>query len=165
MRYRSLLILALGVCCLGMGEKKLPLSIRFYSLTSPNDSDSFSTQVTLLNGRQGTVDDIAEISERDVVAIFPYTAADGSGGCSFQLDPHGTIALDSLSSAKRGSLLIETIDGRQIADILIDRRITDGIVTIPSGLTTDEMKDLLKHYPIIGGKGKKKKNDGYSSGF
>jgi hypothetical protein len=166
MRARFVLILALGVCCLGMGEKKLPVSVRFYTQTSSNDSDSFATAVTLLNGQQTTVDDIAAISEHDIVAIFPFAAQDGSGGCSFQLDDHGTIGLDSLSSAKRGTLLIATIDGRQLADLLIDKRITDGVVTIPAGINTDEMKELLKKYPVIGGKKKLKRNkDGYSSGF
>jgi len=165
MRYRFLLILALGLCCLGMGQNKLPLSVRFYTQTSSNDSDSFSTAVTLLNGQRTTVDDIAAISERDIVAIYPYPVADGSGGCAFKLDDHGTIALDSLSSAKRGTFLIETINGRQIADILIDKRVSDGIVTIPAGINTDEMKDLLKKFPVIGGKKHVKKKDVYSAGF
>jgi hypothetical protein len=166
MRHRFLVILALGVCCLGMGEKKLPVSVRFYTQTSANDTDSFSTAVTLLNGKQTTVDDIAAISERDIVAIYPFPVADGSGGCAFQLDDHGTIGLDSLSSAKRGTILIATIDGRQIADIMIDKRVSDGIVTIPGGITTDEMKELLKKYPVLGGKKKAKRNkDGYSAGF
>jgi hypothetical protein len=165
MRYRFLLILALGLCCLGMGQPKLPLSVRFYTQTSSNDSDSFSTAVTLLNGQRTTVDDIAAISERDIVAIYPYPVADGSGGCAFKLDDHGTISLDSLSSAKRGTFLIATINGRQIADILIDKRVSDGIVTIPAGINTDEMKDLLKKFPVIGGKKASKKKDVYSSGF
>ena len=166
MRHRFLPVLALGLCCLGMmGPKKLPLSVRFYIQTSPNDSDSFSTAVTLLNGQQTTVDDIAAISERDIVSILPFAAADGSGGCGFFLDDHGTIALDSLSSAKRGTLLIATIDGVQLADILIDRRITDGFVQIPAGITTDQMKELLKKFPVSGGRKKPKKKDVYSAGF
>jgi hypothetical protein len=165
MRHRFLLILLLGVCCLGMGEKKLPISVRFYTQTSPNDSDSFATPVTLLNGTRCAVDDIAVISEHDIVAIYPFTAPDGSGGCAFKLDDHGTIGLDSLSSAKRGTLLIATIDGRQLADIMIDQRVSDGVVTIPNGITTDEMKALLKKYPILGGTKKVKKKDVYSAGM
>jgi hypothetical protein len=166
MRYRYIPLLLLGLCCLGMGQNKLPLSVRFYTQTSSNDTDSFSTAVTLLNGQRTTVDDIAAISERDVVAIYPFTAADGSGGCALKLDDHGTIALDSLSSAKRGTTLIATIDGTQVADILIDKRVSDGILTIPTGITVDQMKEMLKHYPVLGGKKKIKKNkDGYSQGF
>jgi len=164
MRPRFLLILLLGACCMGMGQKKLPLSVRFYVQTSPNDSDSFAVPVTMLNGQRTAIDEIAVISEHDVIAIYPFTAQDGSGGCAFKLDDHGTISLDSLSSAKRGTLLIATIDGQQLADIMIDQRVSDGVVTIPSGITTDQMKELLKRYPILGGK-KVKKKDGYSAGL
>jgi hypothetical protein len=122
-------------------------------------------QVTLLNGQQTYVDEIAAISEQDIIGIYPFAVADGTGGCSFKLDDHGTIGLDTLSMAKRGTLLIATINGRQVADILIDKRVSDGIVTIPGGITTDEMKDMLKKFALIGGKKKAKKSDGYSAGF
>jgi hypothetical protein len=148
-----------------MGQKKPTLSVRFYTQTSQSDSDSFSSPVTLLNGRQTFIDQIAAISEHDIVAIYPFPAADGSGGCAIKLDDHGTIGLDTLSVAKRGTLLIATIDGTQVSDILIDQRVSDGIVTIPNGITTDMMKELLKKYPVLGGKKKMKKKDGYSAGF
>jgi hypothetical protein len=167
MRRALPLILLLGLCCLGMGRKELPLSIRFYLQTTQGDTDSFAAPVTLLNGQQTYVDQIAAISERDILAIYPFPVADGSGGCAFRLDDHGTMSLDSLSNDKRGTLLIATINGRQVADILIDRRVSDGIVTIPSGITTDEMKLILKRFPVIGGKKaeKKKKKDVYSVGL
>jgi len=165
MRPRFLIILALGLCCLGIGQKKLGLAVRFYTQTSANDSDSFAVAVTLLNGQRAAVDDVAAISEHDIVSIFPFTAADGTGGCALKLDDHGTIGLDTLSMSKRGTLLIATIDGRQVADILIDQRVSDGIVTIPSGITVDEMKELLKKFPVIGGKKQPKKKDVYSVGL
>lgn len=167
MRYRLLIILLLGLCCLGFGRKSLPLSIRFYTQTLKGDSDSFSAPVTLLNGQQVYIDQIANISERDIFAIYPFTAADGSGGCAFQLDDHGTMSLDSLSNEKRGTLLIAVINAHQVSDIVIDKRITDGVVTIPNGITTDEMKVILKRFPIIGGKKavKKSKKDIYSVGL
>jgi hypothetical protein len=166
MRHRILPILLLGLCCLGMGKKKQDLSIRFYTQASKDDSGSFSVPVTLLNGQQTYLDEIAAISEHDIIAIYPFPMPDGSGGCSFDLDDHGTIALDTLSIAKKGTLLVAAVDGRQVADILIDQRVSTGIVTIPSGLNTDEMKELLKKYPVLGGGGKKKiKKDPYGSGM
>jgi len=167
MRYRLLPILLLGLCCMGIGRKKLDLSVRFYTQAAQSDSESFAVPVTLLNGQQTYVDVIAAISEHDIVAIYPFPVADGSGGCSFKLDDHGTIALDTLSMQKRGTILIGTINGRQISDVLIDQRVADGIVTIPNGINTDEMKALLKKYPVLGGGGKKqvKKKDVYSVGL
>jgi len=167
MRYRLLPVLLLALCCLGMGKKKLDLSVRFYTQAAKIDSESFAVPVTLLNGTQTYVDVISAISEHDIVAIYPFPVADGSGGCAFKLDDHGTISLDTLSVAKKGTLLIATINGRQVSDILIDQRVSDGIVTIPNGITTDEMKQLLKRYPVLGGGGKKKmkKKDVYSVGL
>jgi hypothetical protein len=167
MRHRFLVILLLGLCCLGMGRKTLPLSIRFYTQTAQGDTDSFSAPVTLLNGQQTYIDQIAGISERDIVAIYPFPVADGSGGCAYKLDDHGTMSLDSLSVAKKGTLLIATVNGRQVSDILIDQRVTDGVVTIPSGINTDEMKMILKRYPVLGGRKaeKKRKKDVYSTGM
>jgi len=34
--------------------------------------------------------------------------------------------------AKKGTLLIASINGRQVADITIDQRVSDGVVTIPA---------------------------------
>ena len=168
MRQRFLILpLLLGLCCLGMGKKHEPFNIRFYTEAAQGDTDSFSEPLELLNGQQVYLDEIANISERDIVAVYPYPVDDGSGGCAFKLDDHGTDSLDSLSNEKRGSLLIATISGRQVADILIDQRVTDGIVTIPNGITTDEMKIILKKFPIMGSKkaAKKQKKNVFSVGL
>ncbi len=157
MRRPFLLILLLGLCCLGMGKKKEELAIRFYTETSPNDSGAFAIRVMLLNGRQTYLDQVAAISEHDIAVIYPFPAQDGSAGCAFKLNPRGTIALDSLSAAKRGTILVAAIDGRQVVDILIDQRVTDGILTIPNGITMDEIKEMIKEFPVIGAKTKPKK--------
>ncbi len=152
MRRRFLLILLLGLCCLGMGKKKPELSVRFYTETSQNDTGAFAAAVTLLNGRQTYLDQVAAISEHDIAGIYPFPSQDGSAGCSFKLDARGTIALDTLSLTKKGTLLVAVIDGRQVVDILIDQRISDGIVTIANGITLDEIKQMEKQFPIIGRK-------------
>ncbi len=157
MRPRFFLILALGFCCLGMGRKKPELDIRFYTETSENDSGAFATRVMLLNGRQAYLDQIAAISESDIAAIYPFPAPDGSAGCAFKLDTRGTIGLDTLSASKKGTLLVAAIDGRQVVDILIDRRVSDGILTIPNGITIDELRQMEARYPVIGGKNTLKK--------
>jgi hypothetical protein len=167
MRIRTLLVVLLGLCCMGMGKKTPPLTIRFYTQTQKGDTESFSAPVKLLNGQDTYVDQVAAISERDIAGIYPYPVADGSGACAFQLDDHGTIALDTLSVAKRGTLLIAAIDGRQVADILIDKRVSTGVITIPGGISVDEMKLILKRFPAIGSRKaeKKKKKDIYSIGL
>lgn len=152
MRHRSLLVLALGVCCLGMARKPAVVTIRFYTQTMQQDSQAFSAPLTLLNGRQTYVEEIAAISEHDIVGIYPFAAGDGSAGCAFKLDDHGTIALETLSVARKGTILIAAVNGRQVADILIDQRVPDGIVTIPNGINGDELKVMLNQFPMLGGK-------------
>jgi len=167
MRQWFLLIVLLGLCCLGMGKKEPALNIRFYTQTVKGDTDSFSVPVALLNGQKIYIDQVANISERDIVAVYPFAVPDGSGGCALKLDDHGTMALDSLSVEKKGTILVAAVNGRQVADIVIDQRVADGVVTIPAGLNTDDMKQILKKYPVLGGKKakKKEKKDVYSQGL
>src|SRR5580658_4369539 len=169
MRHRFFLLpVLLGLLCLGMAKPQPGrITIRFYTQTNPSDTDSFAVPVTLLNGQQVYLDQIANISERDVVAVYPFPQPDNTAGCSFYLNESGAMQLDGLSVAKKGTVLAAYINNRQVADIYIDQRVTDGIVTIPAGITTDEMKDILKRYPIAGGGGKKrpKKKDIFSTGL
>jgi hypothetical protein len=154
MRRRFFLILLLGLCCMGMGKKKPELDIRFYTETSQSDTGAFAAEVTLLTGRRTYLDQVAAISEHDIAGIYPFPAQDGSAGCSFKLDARGTIALDTLSVAKRGTYLVAVIDGRQVVDIMIDQRVSDGIVTIANGITLDEVKQMEKQFSVIGTKKK-----------
>ena len=53
----------------------------------------------------------------------------------FQLDEHGRVALDSLSIERRGSSLFVFINGRLITELEIDKRVADGKIYVPFGLT------------------------------
>jgi len=61
------------------------------------------------------------ISEHDVVAFYPYAAANGTYGVLFQLDDHGRIALDALSIERRGSLLFVFINGRPLTELAMEQ--------------------------------------------
>jgi hypothetical protein len=169
MRHRIFLLpVLLGLLCLGMAKSQPnEIRIRFYTETNPADTTSFAVPVTLLNGRQVYLDEIANISERDIVAVYPFAMPDNTGGCSFYLNESGTMRLDSLSVEKKGTILAAFVNNQQVADIYVDQRVSDGIVTIPNGITTDEMKIILKRFPIAGANGKKslKKKDVYSTGL
>ncbi|PYL18200.1 MAG: hypothetical protein DME30_04075 [Verrucomicrobia bacterium] len=90
------------------------------------------------------------LSERDVVAFYPYPAADGNYGALFQLDDHGRLALDALSIERRGSLLFILINGRPITELQIDRRVSDGRIYIASGLTKADIELMKKDWRLIG---------------
>ncbi len=76
-------------------------------------------------------------------------AADGSMRCVFKLDPGGTQKLDSVSVEKRGTSLVAVVNGRQVTDMLIDQRVSDGIIMIPGGLSDPDIRSLVKKFPVM----------------
>lgn len=93
---------------------------------------------------------MARLSERDVVAFYPYSAGNGNYGALFQLDEHGRLALDALSIERRGSLLFVLINGRPVTELQVDRRVSDGQIYIASGLTKSDIELMKKDWRLIG---------------
>ena len=96
------------------------------------------------------IEKIARISEHDVIAFYPYAAASGTYGALFQLDEHGRIALDALSIERKGSLLFVFINGRPITELEIDKRVSDGKIYVPSGITSADVDLMKKDWRLIG---------------
>ena len=121
-----------------------------------NDGSVFATPVTTpISGKNVFIEKIPTISEHDVSAFRPYTAADGTSGVLLQLDDHGRLALDTLSVERRGSTLLVFINGRIVTELFIDRRVSDGQIFIPSGLTAADIASMQKTWPEIGAKKRK----------
>jgi hypothetical protein len=97
-----------------------------------------------------TIEKVPTISERDVVAFHPYPRSDGSYGVLLQLDDHGTLALDTLSIERRGTFLFILVNGRPIKELQIDRRVSDGKIYLPSGLTAADIELMRKDWRLIG---------------
>jgi len=97
---------------------------------------------------------MARITEQEVVAFYPYQVGKDNFGALFQLDEHGRIALDTLSIERRGSLLFVLINGRPITELQIDKRVSDGQVYVPSGLTKADIDLMKKDWRLIGQKKK-----------
>lgn len=157
MRFFRLLLplLALGLIA---GTSKPKLSIRFHLEANPNSGSSFTMQTVLPNSNRPVyLSKVCEISEKDVVAIFPFPADDGTQGCALKLDNHGRIALDLLSEQNHGATLVGFVNARLVTAMLIDRKVGDGIITIPRGLVPTEIEMMRKEYPTLGETGKKKK--------
>jgi hypothetical protein len=124
---------------------------RVHVEANPNDTPAFAASVPArFSGEQVSIEKVPTLTERDVVAFYPYSAPDGSYGALFQLDQHGTLVLDTLSIEYRGKLLFVFIDGRPITELFIDRRVSDGKIYIPSGLTKADIKLMKKDWPLIG---------------
>ena len=126
-------------------------SLRVHTEANAADGTVFAATVrSKFSGKPVTIEKTPSISERDVSAFYPYAAEDGSYGALFELDDHGRIVLDTLSVEKRGGLLFVFVNGRQVTEFQVDRRVSDGKIYIPSGLTAADIALMKKKWRLIG---------------
>src|SRR5438128_2820006 len=124
---------------------------RVHAEANPNDTAAFATSVRAqFSGKNVAIEKMPRLSEGDVVAFYPYSAAGGSYGALFQLDERGRLALEALSIERRGSLLFIFINGRSITELEIDRRVSDGRIYVASGLTAADIDSMKKDWRLIG---------------
>ena len=122
---------------------------RIHAEANPQDTEVFSTAVKAkLSGKDVAIEKIPRISENDVVSFLPYPVSQGNYGALFQLDEHGRLALDTLSIERNGGLLFVLINGRAITELRIDKRVSDGQIYIPSGLTEADIKLMKKSWHL-----------------
>ena len=102
------------------------------------------------SGKAIAIQKLPWITEHDVTAFSPYPAQNGTFGALFQLDDHGRVVLDTLSVERRGGYLFVFINGRMITGLQIDKRVTDGKIYIPTGLTAADIELMKKQWRLIG---------------
>jgi len=133
-------------------KKKDAMTVRIHGEASPEDGDKFSVPVDLLDGRKSSLSIMPLLSEHDIKSVYPFKAPDGTGGAYLRLDGHGSNLLTQYSIEKMGrhSVLAVMINGRQVADLMVDAPVRDGIFVIPSGMTMAEEAHLVNAFPIMG---------------
>ena len=161
MRIASLFLISLAIGCLGLA-KKPNITVRFHIEANERDGQPFAMPVKFHNPpRDGFMTQIPAISERNITGIFPFPAADGTFGCAFKLDNFGRTALETMSLSNRGASVIAFVATKsgthQVIDMVVDKVIRDGIISIPSGLTQLEIEALEKEYKGMGQFGNKRK--------
>ncbi len=129
-------------------------TFRVHVGANKNDGAVFAQPFRSVNGKSVFIEKTAWLSERDVKSFYPYHAADGSYGALLQLDDHGRTVLDTLSVERRGTTLFVFVDGRPLTELQVDRRVSDGKIYLPSGLTQADIKLMAKDWKIIGRKKK-----------
>jgi hypothetical protein len=128
---------------------------RVHAEANAQDTEVFATAVrAVVSGKQVAIQKGASINENDVVAFSAYQVGDGNFGALIQLDDHGRITLDSLSVEHRGGYLFIFMNGRAITELQIDKRVSDGKIYIPSGLTAADVQSMKKDWRLIGPKSK-----------
>jgi hypothetical protein len=126
-------------------------TFRVHAQANPQDTDAFSMSARARSsGKDVAIQKLPWITERDVVGFAPYQAQDGTYGALFQLDDHGRVVLDTLSVERRGGFLFVFINGRLITELQIDKRVSDGKIYIPSGLTAADIEVMKKDWRLIG---------------
>ena len=148
------LLLALGPCAqAGASSKKKDVcTIRIHGEGSTEDGEKFTVHHTLLSGRDAYLSIMPLLSEHEVKVIYPFRAADGSGGIKLFLDAHGANLLTEYSIERMGrdSVLAVFVNGREVIDLLVDAPVRDGVFVIPYGLTMTEEAELVNAFPIAG---------------
>ena len=86
------------------------------------------------SGKDVAIQKTPWITEHDVMAFAPYPARDGTFGALFQLDDHGRTVLDTLS----------------VTELRIDKRVSDGKIYVPSGLTAADVELMKKQWRLLG---------------
>jgi hypothetical protein len=121
-----------------------------HAQANPRDTDIFATSIReQLSGKDVAIEKMPWISERDVIAFSPYPARDGTYGALLQLDDHGRVVLDTLSVERRGSFLFVFVNGRAITELEIDKRVSDGKIFIPAGLTAADIESMKRDWVLI----------------
>jgi hypothetical protein len=148
---RLLPILLLPLLAFGAEQKPPTISIRLHAEGNPREGEPFVVPVTLINPpKQTVVRKVPIITERDIVAFYPFAAVDGTFGCYFKLDASGTNRLLQHSIEHRDTLVVAMVNGRVASAMMVGQKISDGIMPFPSGLLPREIIELQARYPIIG---------------
>jgi hypothetical protein len=153
---RSLLIAAFFFpVAMGAAAGPRHCTFRVHITGNADDTAVFAQPIRSLSGRDVFIDKTPWLSERDVKAFCPYRAADGSYAALLQLDDHGRTILDTLSVEHRGSFLFVFVNGRPLTELQVDRRVSDGTVYLPSGLTEADIRLMNKDLKLLGRQKKK----------
>ncbi len=127
------------------------VSIRVFGEVKGTDSDRFATPITLQNPpKKMFISKVPVMTDKDIVAFYPFAAADGTIGCYFQLDAQGTHKLMQHTIEYRDTMVVAFVNAREAAAMMVGKKITDGILTIPSGFTPEEVVIMQTKYPIMG---------------
>ena len=141
MKILGAIVLCLLWAPVGGFAKQRHCTFRVHAQANPRDTEVFSTSVH------------AQVSGKEIAiekAFSAYPAPDGTYGALIQLDEHGRVVLDTLSIERRSSFLFVFIDGRFITELQIDKRVSDGKIYIPSGLTAADIDLMKKDWRLIG---------------
>ena len=147
MRTLCVFVFCLAFALTDAPAKQRHCTFRVHAQANPRDTDVFSMPARATSsGKDVAIQKLAWITEHDVMGFSPYQAQNGTFGALFQLDDHGRVVLDTLSVERRGGFLFIFINGRMITELQIDKRVSDGKIYVPSGLTAADVELMKKQW-------------------
>jgi hypothetical protein len=151
MRTFCVFVFCLAFALVDAAAKQRHCTFRVHAQANAQDTDVFSMPARATSsGKDVAIQKLAWITEHDVTGFSPYQAQDGTFGALFQLDDHGRVVLDTLSVERRGGFLFVFINGRMITELQIDKRVSDGKIYVPSGLTAADVELMKKQWRLLG---------------
>lgn len=147
-------LLAAGLAFAG-GDKGKPANVSFHMETEGTDNPKMIFPHEMM-GKQRFFRRIPEISSKDFVAFSPFPAEDqASYGAVFQLKDNARRRLAAVTSVNQGRWLACQAFGRIVDAVLIDAPVEDGVVVVWKNLTLEEIRQIDKTLPRIGGERKR----------
>ena len=151
---RTLALAAAALAFLTGAAKGPDMSVRFHAEAAERDSDRFAMPIQMkYPPRTAYIEKVPIVSERNIRGVYPFQAANGTWGCLFKLDEGGTMSLSLTTTDRRGSSLVAFVGTKkashQVIDMLIDKPVNDGMITIQQGLTDGEVAMLKKEFKQI----------------
>jgi hypothetical protein len=145
------LVLALSLPLAARAAKGPDITVRLNAEGNPKEGETFTAPITLTNPPKEIVVQIVPIiTEKDIVAIYPFTNGDGSIGSYLKLDANGQNKLEQYTASQRDTLAVAFINGRVGCAMMVDKKITDGILLIASGFQPREIAVLQTKFPTMG---------------
>jgi hypothetical protein len=151
MKTLCIFVFCVAFALIDAAAKERHCTFRVHAQANPQDTDVFSISARAASsGKEVAIEKLPWITEHDVRAFSPYPAQNGTFGALFQLDDHGRTVLDTLSVERRGGFLFVLINGRMVTELLIDKRVSDGKIYVPSGLTAADVELMKKQWRVAG---------------
>lgn len=139
------------------GAKKPVIDVRIHAEGTEAEAPTFAIPATMLNGRPAFLQRMPLVTQSEIDAVYPFAAADGSQGVYLKLGAHGSRLLQQHSMSQQGKMLAVMLNGRMVSNLLVDRPVNDGIVSIPRGLSQEDIALLTSVFPVLGQETAKKK--------
>ncbi len=150
MRRLATLLLMLTLALPAMGMNKKPK----FTITVHAQAEEMDVPKTMfpvdIGGRRVMFKILPEISQENVVAMHAFPAETGNGqGVALQLEVRGRSSLEMATRTRRGEYLLAMVNGVPVDYLVIDRPVSDGLITIWQGFTPEVIKEMEKKYRKI----------------